>query len=89
MTRTEHYEKNALVETPEETCNGDGKIDKWETYANGFMTSLAFDTQHRGTPERRFIYGPNGLARVEVVPTAQATLSLHRHSPLPETVLPI
>jgi hypothetical protein len=67
VTRTEHYEKNALVSAEEDT-DEDGKIDKWETYANGYMTSVAYDTLHRGTPDRRFIYGPNGFVRIELDP---------------------
>ena len=67
VTRTEHYEKNALISAEEDT-DEDGKIDKWETYENGSMTSVAFDTLHRGTPDHRLVYGPNGSARAEVDP---------------------
>jgi hypothetical protein len=41
-------------------------MDKWETYEANRLASVAFDTSHRGTPDRRIIYGPNGSARFEV-----------------------
>jgi hypothetical protein len=66
-SRVEHYQKDKLV-AAEEDSDGDGKIDKWETYEGDHLSSIAFDTVHRGTPDRRLIYGPNGTARLEVDP---------------------
>jgi hypothetical protein len=68
MNRTEYYEKGVLVRA-EEDSDGDGKLDKWETYENARMASVAFDTTHRGTPDRRLVYGSHGTARVEVDPS--------------------
>ena len=65
--RFEHYEKDILVRAEEDT-DGDGAIDKWEIYNGPFLSSVAFDETHRGTPNRRLIYGPNGSARLEVDP---------------------
>jgi hypothetical protein len=65
VTRTEYYEKNALVRA-EEDSDEDGKIDKWETYEAGRLASVAFDTIHRGTPDRRLVYGADGSVRLEV-----------------------
>ena len=70
VTRTEHYEKKALV-AAEEDSDGDGKPDKWETYDAGRLASVAFDTLHRGTPDRRLIYGADGSARLEVDTTGR------------------
>lgn len=67
ITRVEHYEKDALVRAEEDTGE-DGRMDKWETFEDGRLTSVAFDTVHRGTPDRRIVYGPNGAARVEIDP---------------------
>jgi hypothetical protein len=65
VDRVEHYERNALVGAEEDT-DGDGKPDKWETYdAGGRLASVAFDTQHRGTPNRRLFYSADGSVRVE------------------------
>jgi hypothetical protein len=63
--RIEHFEKERLV-TAEEDSDGDGKIDKWETYDGERLASVAFDTRHRGTPDRRLVYGTGGTARLEV-----------------------
>ncbi len=63
--RVEHYAKGVLV-AAEEDDDGDGKMDKWEIYDGDHLASIAFDTTHRGTPDRRLIYGPNGTARLEV-----------------------
>jgi len=65
VDRIERYEKGVLVRAEEDT-DGDGKFDKWETYDGDRLSSVAFDTMHRGTPDRRFVYGPDGSARMEV-----------------------
>jgi hypothetical protein len=50
----------------EEDSDEDGKPDKWETYEAGRLASVAFDTIHRGAPDRRLIYGADGSARLEI-----------------------
>jgi hypothetical protein len=65
--RTEHYE-NDLPVRAEEDSDGDGVIDKWETFDSGRLTSVAFDTARRGSPDRRLIYAADGTVRVEVDP---------------------
>jgi hypothetical protein len=65
ITRTEHYDGDRLV-SADEDADGDGKIDKWETYEGDRLATVAFDTTHRGTPDRRMVYGVNGSARLEV-----------------------
>jgi hypothetical protein len=65
VSRIEHYQLNALV-AAEEDADGDGRVDTWEAYDGDRLSSIAYDTQHRGVPDRRLIYGPNGTARVEV-----------------------
>jgi hypothetical protein len=67
VTRVEHYQHDILV-AAEEDSDADGRMDKWETYEGARLASVAFDTQHRGTPDRRLVYGPDGTARVEVDP---------------------
>jgi hypothetical protein len=44
----------------EEDTTGDGKVDKWETYAAGTLSVLALDTLGTGRPDRRLVYGPDG-----------------------------
>jgi hypothetical protein len=65
VDRVEHYDKGALVRA-EEDSDHDGRFDKWETYEGERLTSVAFDTVRRGTPDRRLIYAVDGSARVEV-----------------------
>jgi len=65
VDRIEYYEKGVLVRA-EEDGDGDGKIDKWETYEGSRIASVAFDTIHRGTPDRRLIYALDGSVRLEV-----------------------
>jgi hypothetical protein len=65
ITRREYYEKDTLVRA-EEDGDGDGVFDKWETYEGGRLGSVAFDTLHRGKPDRRLVYGADGSARLEV-----------------------
>jgi hypothetical protein len=68
VSRREFFERGSLARIEEDT-NGDGAVDKWETYAGGVLSALALDMQHRGTPDRKLIYRPDGtLDRIEVDP---------------------
>jgi hypothetical protein len=66
VTRTEYYEQNAILRAEEDT-DGDDRPDKWETYESGRLAILAFDTAHRGAPDRRLMYAADGSAHLEVV----------------------
>jgi hypothetical protein len=55
-----------VIVRAEEDTDADGKPDKWETYGDARLTSVAFDTSHRGVPDRRLTYGPGGSATLEV-----------------------
>jgi hypothetical protein len=101
VERIEHYEKGVLVSAEEASGAGGteeskavgkavGKIDKWETYDGDHLATVAFDTQHRGTPDRRLVYGRNGQVTVEVDPNGDGRWSLapesraaKPHSPAP------
>jgi len=74
--RVEFYEQGTMVRV-EEDQDGDSRIDKWETYAiepgttpadgRYAVTSMAWDSRHRGIPEKRFVYGAGGkVVRVDV-----------------------
>jgi hypothetical protein len=67
ISRTEHYEHEMLVAAEEDT-DGDGASDKWETFAGGRLTSVAYDSTRRGSPDRRLLYGSDGSLRIEVDP---------------------
>jgi len=77
ISRTEHYEKDVPVRAEEDT-HGDGRIDKWETFDNGRLTSVAFDTTRRGSPDRRLIYAADGSVRVEVDPRGDGHWALQK-----------
>jgi hypothetical protein len=64
VTRTEFYERNSMVRSEEDT-DADGKLDKWETFDNGRLATVAVDTTGSGTPTRRVTHLPDGTARVE------------------------
>ncbi len=66
----------------EEDTDGDGALDKWETYEQSRLASVSFDTtHHRGAPDRRLIYGADGSARVEVDWAGEATAPRRTVSP--------
>lgn len=65
IDRVEFYDKNVMTRA-EEDSDGDGKIDKWETYDGTRLASVAFDTTHRGTPDRRLVYSANGGVQLEL-----------------------
>jgi hypothetical protein len=55
VARSEFYEGGVLARAEEDT-DGNGIADKWEAYAYGVMTSVAFDTEGAGYPNRRIQY---------------------------------
>ena len=78
FNRVEFYQSGSLARVEEDT-NGDGRTDKWETYAPdpngtpgepGPIISASFDDAFRGTPTRRLVYRPDGsgVLRVEEDP---------------------
>ncbi len=72
IDRVEHYTGDVLVRVEADT-NGDGRMDRWETFADGRLASLAFDSAFRGTPDRRLTYGRDGAVLVEVDPEGDGT----------------
>lgn len=50
-----------------EDTDGDGRVDRWETYRDGRLEAVALDTAGQGRANRRMIYGADGsVDRVEV-----------------------
>jgi hypothetical protein len=84
IDRWEHYDptkpgvgpngEGALVRSEEDT-NADGKPDKWETYANGGIESVAFDENADGRPDRRLTYRGGDLVLVESEPDASGAFT--------------
>jgi hypothetical protein len=79
IDRWEHYDASqvgprgdptgALVSAEEDT-NGDGRPDKWVTYENGEIKSVAFDENADGKPDRRLNYSGGRLVSIESEPDA-------------------
>ena len=53
-----------------EDTNGDGRIDKWETYENGAIKTAAMDENGDGRPDRRLTYSGGALVLIESEPDA-------------------
>ena len=53
----------------EEDTDDDGRPDKWETYADGRIATVAFDENRDGDPDRRLVYNAGGrLTAIETQP---------------------
>lgn len=76
--RIEYYAKGVLTRSTDD-ANGDGRPDKWDTYApvarpaagdpEYAVVTTAFDDAGSGRPDRRFVYGEGGsIERVELDP---------------------
>jgi len=61
---------NQQVRRSEEDTDGDGAMDKWETFEAGVLKSVEFDDNHDGKRDRRFTYNATGLALIESAPDA-------------------
>jgi hypothetical protein len=60
ITRREFY-RAATLERVEEDTNADGRIDKWERYANGVLREAAFDTSLASArPDKRLLFDGQG-----------------------------
>jgi hypothetical protein len=60
IDRREFYRDEVLTHA-EEDVNGDGLTDKWDTYVNGTLQMVAFDTTYTsGRPDRRIVYDATG-----------------------------
>ena len=73
-SRVEHY-VNGVMARAEEDADRDGRIDKWDSYEGGRLAIVAFDTVHRGTPDRRLLYGADGTVRAEADPDGDGKFS--------------
>ena len=86
IDRWEHYDPSrvepngdtsrALVSAEEDT-NGDGRPDKWETYENGAIQSVAFDETGKGVPTRRLNYRGGRLVQIDTDPDGKTGFKTH------------
>jgi hypothetical protein len=68
--------RGALVRAEEDT-NHDGRPDKWETYEQGIIKTVAFDETGNGRPDRRLIYLNSGRVAIESDPDASGRFAKH------------
>jgi len=78
ISRTEVYQGDLPTRTEEDT-DGDGVVDKWESYEAGRLASVAFDSMHRGRPDRRLTYSADGSVTIEVDPRGTGRWSSERN----------
>ena len=68
IDRWEWYERDQVVRA-EEDASGDGKVDKWETFKDGALTSVMLDENYDRSPDRRLVSGDGGrLLTIESEP---------------------
>lgn len=71
ITRREFYSAAQVMTRAEEDADGDGLMDRFETYADGVIRTVEFDEQkpYDGKPDRRLTYSPNGgIVLIETEP---------------------
>jgi hypothetical protein len=71
ITRREFYTAAKVLTRAEEDTDGDGVIDRFETYVDGALRTVEFDEQkpYDGKPDRRLTYSPEGaLVLIETEP---------------------
>jgi hypothetical protein len=75
VTRHEVYDQGTL-RTVEEDTDGDGRVDKWESYTDGHLSRVDLDLTGKGKPTRRLIYDASGdVTSVEVDPDGDGVFS--------------
>lgn len=71
ITRREFYNAAKQLTRAEEDSDGDGLMDRFETYTNAILSSVEFDEKkpYDGKPDRRMNYSPDGvLVSIETMP---------------------
>jgi hypothetical protein len=70
VVRREFYQGGKIVRAEEDT-DGDGLMDRWDTFENGHLRTTEFDLGHTGKPGKRFTYDDrNALVLIETEPDA-------------------
>lgn len=74
VDRREIYRGDTLVQAQDDV-DGDGLVDKWETWDGGALSVVAFDTTFAaGRPDRRLHYDADGrLTAIEADPDGDGT----------------
>jgi antitoxin component YwqK of YwqJK toxin-antitoxin module len=70
IDRWERYRPGGVLLEADEDTDHDGRADKWETYDNGTVKTVAFDENRDGRADRRLTYDRGTLVTVETEPDA-------------------
>ena len=76
IDRIEYYEAGGAADGPgtlmraEVDVNGDGRFDRWETFAGGELRTVAYDENGDGVADRRLTYQHAALVEIESQPDA-------------------
>jgi hypothetical protein len=75
IDRWEHYEpapggagESPVLVRVEVDQDGDGRIDRWETFEDGSLRTAAYDVNGDGAPDRRLTYARSRLVLIESDP---------------------
>jgi hypothetical protein len=85
IDRREYYETSgsdasappALVRA-EGDADNDGRIDRWETYEDGAIRTVAYDEDGDGNPDRRLTYAHAALVLIESEPNGAGGFAVRR-----------
>src|ERR1019366_3641243 len=70
VVRREFYKGDVMVRAEEDT-DGDGLMDRWDTFENKHLRTTEFALGHTGKPGKRFTYDDKGaLVLIETEPDA-------------------
>jgi hypothetical protein len=70
IDRRERYGPGHHLLEAEEDTNGDGRADRWETYRDGALATVAFDENRDGRPDRKLTYAKGEVVTIESDPDA-------------------
>ena len=59
-------------------ADNDGRIDRWETYEDGAIRTIAYDQDGDGVPDRRLTYAHAALVLIESDPDGSGGFATRR-----------
>jgi hypothetical protein len=76
--RSDTAAQPALVRA-EVDADNDGRIDRWETYEEGAVRTIAYDQNGDGRPDQRLTYARAALVLIESDPDGSGGFATRRH----------
>jgi hypothetical protein len=68
VSRAAAGSREATLVRVESDTNGDMRMDRWERFADGAISTAEFDEDHDGRPDRRLTYRDGALVMIETRP---------------------